>query len=405
MNILLVTDAYPPEIRSISYMMQELAEELILRGHKVTVVTCQPQYNLSVGDRAKKFDTFSVENNVGVIRVKTPPHHKVNFIRRGISQLMLSHLFLKKIKMFVKEKVDAVIVYSPPLPLSMLGAKVKKVYGAKYLLNIQDIFPQNAVDLGIMKNKLLIKYFERMEKKAYRSADKVTSHTEGGKKFLVEKKGLAEEKVEVIYNWIDLDAFKNVKSTGIFREKYGLKDKFVFLFPGILGPSQNLELIIHAARRVIDLPDICFLFVGDGTEKEKLQKMVEEYNLQNVRFEPFVSQEEYPSLAKEMDVGIACLSSKNKTPVIPGKILGFMAGSIPIAAFLNKESDVHGMIKEAQCGYSVVSDNEEKAAGLVRKIFNEKDMLAYYGQNGYNYAAKYFSKKVCIDKIEQLCKV
>ena len=402
MNILLVTDAYPPEIRSISYMMQELAEELVIRGHKVTVATCQSQYNLSVEDMEKKFDTFAVERNVGVIRVKTPPHHNVSFIRRGISQLMLPHLFLKKIKKISNEKIDAVIVYSPPLPLSMLGTKIKKLYGAKYLLCVQDIFPQNAIDLGIMKNKLLIKYFERMERNAYKNADKVTSYTKSSKKFLIEKRGVPEEKVETVYNWIDTDTFENAKTTGIFREKYSLKNKFIFLFPGVLGPSQNLEFIINVARRTTELQDICFLFVGDGTEKKKLQKMVEEYNLQNVRFESFVSQKEYPSLVKDMDVGLICLSCKNKTPVIPGKILGFMAGSIPIIAFLNKESDAHGIINEAQCGYSTISDDEEKAATLVRKIFSEKNRLVQYGRSGYNYVTKYFSRKACIDKIEQL---
>lgn len=404
MNILLVTDSYSPEIRSISYMVQELAEGFALKGHKVIVVTCWPKYNLSVKAKQKSFNTSTIENDVSVIRVKTLPHHRVNYLMRGIGQLSLPYLFLRKVKKIIKEKIDAFIVYSPPLPLAMLGGEIKKTYGARFLLNIQDIFPQNAVDLGIAKNRLVIKFFEWMERKAYKNADKITSHTESSRRFLIEKKQIPADKITTVYNWIDLNAFKDMKATGLFRERYELKNKFIFLFAGIIGPSQNLDFIIHIARKVAGIPEICFLFVGDGTEKERLQKIAEGYGLQNVKFQPFVPKEEYPFLVKEADVGLACLSSKNRTPVIPGKILGFMAASIPIVAFLNKESDAHGLIKEAQCGYSMLSNDVDEAANLIRKIFNEKDKLVHYGQNGYKYASTHFSKKACIDRLEQLIK-
>ncbi len=402
MNILLVTDSYPPEIRSISYMMQELAEELTSSGHRVTVITSWPRYNLSNEIQQKPFRAFSVEKGIQVIRVKTPPHHKVNYLLRGIAQLSLPYLFFRQLKKIVKYKIDAVIVYSPPLPLTILGNKVKKIYGAGYLLNIQDIFPQNAIDLGILKNNLVIRFFEHMEKKAYKDADRITSHTENSRMFLVKKKGVPAEKITIISDWIDLDIFKDAKANGRFRERYDLKNKFIFLFAGVIGPAQNLDFVLRIAKKVEDIPEICFLLVGDGTEKNRLQKMAEEYSLQNVRFQPFVSQREYPFLVKEADVGLICLSSKNKTAVVPGKLFGFLASSIPVVAFLNKESDGHRLIQEAQCGYSSLSDNLENALNLVKKIFNEKAKLAEYGRNGYQYAAKHFSKKVCIDKLEQL---
>lgn len=402
MNILLVTDCYPPEIRTISYMMKELAEELTLRGHNIVVATCWPQYNLSQDDKQAKFSVFAVENGVKIIRVKTLPHHNVNFIVRGIAQLSLPYLFLMHIKKFVKQKIDAVIVYAPPLPLALVGIKIKKIYGAKFLLNVQDIFPQNAIDLGIMKNKALIKFFERMERKAYQNADKIASHTENSRKFLIEKRHIPQEKVTTVSDWIDFEAFADVRTTGRFRERFGLKDRFVFLFPGILGPSQNLDFIINIARKITDIPEICFLFVGDGTEKNRLQKLAEEYGLKNVKFEPFIPMKDSHFLVKEMNVGLACLSARNTTSATPGKIFAFMASQVSVVAFLNKENDVHNIIREAQCGYSMVADDTEMAAALIRKVFAEKNKLALLGRNGYNYAANHFSKRVCIDKLEGL---
>lgn len=402
MNILLITDAYPPEIRSISFMVQELAEGLALKGNNVTVATCWPQYNLADDVKMDNFREYAMENDICVIRVKTPPHHKVDFITRGISQLSLPYLFLRRIKKLVKYKIDAVIVYTPPLPLGILGIRIKKLYGARFILNVQDIFPQNAIDLGAIVNKLVIKFFERMENKIYQSADRITSYTENSRKFLIDKKLVPAEKISTIYNWIDFDAFKNVKVTGAFRRRYDLTDKFIFLFPGIMGPSQSIDFIIRVAKKVEDIPDICFLFVGDGTEKQKLQKIVEQYGLQNVKFEPFVSRKDYVSLVKEADVGITCLSIKSRTPVIPGKILGFMASSVPIVAFLNKESDAHRLIQESGCGYSMLSTDENMAAVLIRKVYNEKNRLAEYGRNGYNYAMAHFSKELGIDKLASM---
>ena len=178
MNILLVTESYPPEIRSCSHLMQEMAEELRNRGHKVFVVAPYPKYNITADMKGKSFHEFTDENGIGVIRVQILPHHEVNFIIRGVSQLTMSYILFPKIKMHIKDKVDAIIAYSPPLPLTDVGRMVKKKYGAKFILNIQDIFPQNAIDLGIIKNTFVIKFFEWLERRTYKNADKITVHSE-----------------------------------------------------------------------------------------------------------------------------------------------------------------------------------------------------------------------------------
>lgn len=402
MNILLTTDSYPPEIRSISFMIQELAEALAQKGHCVTVVTSYPKYNLSDGGRPINLSEFSVEKNVRVIRVKALPHHKVNYLLRGIAELTLPYLFLRKVKHFVKERIDVAIVYSPPLPLTVLGGNIKSVCGARYLLNIQDIFPQNAIDLKILRNRVLISFFEFIEKQAYTKADKITVHSESNRKFLIEKKGVPSEKIITIHNWIDLATYKEIKTKGVFRKRYGLENKFIFLFAGVFGPSQYLDFIIQIAKEVSKITDICFLLVGDGNEKERLQRMVQTCDLKNVVFQPFVAKEEYPSLVKEADVGLVCVSSENKTSVFPGKILGYMAASIPIIAFLNEESDGHDLIREARCGYAMVPNDYEKASELIIKVYNEREKLEQLGHNGFEYAAANFSKNACIDKLEKL---
>ena len=188
-----------------------------------------------------------------------------------------------------------------------------------------------------------------------------------------------------------------IEKTGALRTRYGLENKFIFLHAGIIGPAQGMDFIIKIAKEVRDITNICFLLVGDGSERPKLEEMVETYNLKNVLFKPLLSKLEYPLLAKDANVGLACLSRKNRTPVYPGKILGYMASSIPIVALLNKESDGHRIIQQAQCGYSLIANNSNKAAKLIMRVYNEKENLKQFGLNGFNYAKANFSKNACMD--------
>ena len=400
MKILLITDSYPPEIRSASHLMQELAEGLRDRGHKIAVCTSYPQYNLSEEYKNIEFPEYTKENDIEIIRVKTLPHHKVNFIIRGIAQLSMPYIFHKRIKKYINNNVDAVIVYTPPLPLAKVGEKIKREYGARYLLNVQDIFPQNAIDLGILKNQILIKYFEYMEYNAYKNADIITVHSEGNYDFISNRYAEFKNKLHVLHNWVEINSFENLKATGEFRKKYGLDNKFIILFAGVIGPSQGLDFVIRVAENIKEFKDICFLIVGDGMEKEKLERMVQEKKLKNVLFKPFVSKEEYPKLLAECNVGLVSLTSLNKTPVVPGKILGYMAASKPIIAFLNKESDGHKIIKNAECGYSCTSDNLTKAIEIVKLIYQKKDKLKKMGENGYKYVKDHFDRDIILDKIE-----
>lgn len=402
MDILLITVTYPPEIRSISLMMREVAEELRSRGNRVTVVTSFPRSDLRATGDLAMFSEFSVENGVKVIRVMHASSRKGNYLARGIVEVMLPHFFFTTLNKYLNERIDAVIVYSPPLPLSAIANKIKKRYGAKYLLNVQDIFPQNAIDLGIIKNRLLIRFFEWIERRAYNEADRITAHSESNRKFLIFEKRVPERKTSTIYNWIDFAPYEDVEKIGLFRKKYRLEKKFIFLHAGIIGPAQGLDFIIQIARVVRDITEICFLLVGDGSEKQRLAKLAKANDLKNVVFKPFVSGEEYPLLAKDADVGLTCLSNKNRTPVYPGKLLGYMAASIPVVAFLNKESDGHYIIQKGKCGYSYLSEDCNKGAELILKVYKERESLTQLGCNGYEYAIAHFSKKVCIDKLEKL---
>ena len=403
MRVLLATDQYTPEARSISYMLQELAEGLVERGHDVTVVASYARPNLtSASSAGRRPLDFTTESGVKVIRVDTLHYKTRSYILRGLGELLLPFLFIKKARKFIDGSIDVVVVYTPPLMLTVFGTMAKHYFKARYVLNVQDIFPQNAIDLGLLRNGLIVRLLHLIEASAYRSADRLTAHSPNNAKFLVEKKNVPAEKIRTVHNWVDIVPYREARDTGEFRRRYNLEGKFVILFAGIFGPSQNLDFVIRAAEQVRDIDDLCFLFVGGGSEKNKLVQLVERLKLTNVRFEPFVGRDDYPALAKEANVGLACLSPRNHTPVFPGKIVGFMASGVPIVAFLNRESDGHQMIRNAGCGYSIVSEDPCEAGRLIRQMYNERDRLPEMGRRGVEYASIHFAKQRCIDALEDV---
>lgn len=410
MNILLVTDSYPPEIRSASHLMLELAEELSHRGHQVTVITTWPEYNLDQAQAPQTFNELEIEGDIKVIRVRTLPHHNVNYVVRALAQLVMPVQFLLKLR---RHHIvpDAVVVYSPPLPLALVGSWLARK-GVRNLLNVQDLFPQNAIDLGILTNPLQIRFFQALERYAYRTADVVTVHSEGNRRMLVAQNPEVTPRLRILHNWVDIDhhaqddrdavASGEKRAVVDFRQRWGIRRELVAVFAGVMGPSQYLDLILAIADRMREQKNLLFLLVGDGKEKERLQKLAAEQGLDNVQFEGFVSRDVYPDLLAASNIGLVCLSPQNQTPVVPGKILGHMAAALPVAAFLHTASDGHALILEAQCGVSANSADLDACVSALQALIARSDTFAAIGQSGQRYATEHFSKQVCVSQLEEM---
>lgn len=378
--------------------MLELAEELQRRGHQITVMTTWPEYNLDQAIFPQTFLEYSEENGIAVLRLKTLPHHNVNYLIRGIAQLLMPLQFLWKAWRY-ELQADAVIVYSPPMPLAFVGAFFRGNH--RFLLNVQDLFPQNAIDLGVLKNKLQIRFFQWLEQQAYRLADVVTVHSEGNRQTVLQQHPNIAEKLHILHNWVDIEHHQSTTSQVDFREKWGITQPHVAVFAGVMGPSQYLELVLAVAERLqAEQPDWLFLLVGDGVEKPKLLQQATQKSLTNVRFEGFVSRDVYPDLLRICSAGLVCLSPQNQTPVVPGKILGYMAAELPVVAFLQRQSDGHAIVQAANCGVTADSANVEACITAFRQLITQGRPLREIGHAGRQYALQHFSKEVCVSDLE-----
>lgn len=379
MNVLLMTTTFPPEVRSAALLMSELAESLSRRGHQVTVITAMAE-----GD-TRKASLFApiVEDRDGVrvIRIPNLAVHKTRAaaIFRGIGQL-LNALAYFWAALSVKD-VDVSLAYSPPLALGIVGALLHWLKGIPHVLNVQDLVPQYAIDLGILKNRALIQALKGIERLVYRNVQLITVHSRGNAEYMV-REGVPHRKVAVVPNWVDTRQIRPSSMQTRYRKNAGLEGKFVTLFAGMLGFAQDLDTVVDAAAHLKDHPEIVFLIVGDGVEKKRLEEKARALGLENIRFMPVVTSDEYPEVVSSANLCLATLQKSLLCPVVPSKLLGYMAAGRPIVASFPEGGDAPRVIREAGCGVCVPAGEPERLAQAILEASRDPEKCRARGERG-----------------------
>jgi colanic acid biosynthesis glycosyl transferase WcaI len=298
-------------------------------------------------------------------------------------------------------KPKTILVYSPPLPLAFFSIILGKLKNVPVVVNIQDIYPQTVIDVGLLKNKFLITIFKKIERFVYKNADIITVHSEGNKDFIINM-GANRKKVKVIYNCSDIDFIKPMSKENEFSRKYKLNKKFVVSYAGILSYHQGLDAIVEAAKLLEKHKDIHFLIAGNGFYKEKLVEKIKDLNLKNITLIPFQPKEKYRLLLASSDISLVTLREDIKTPVVPGKLHNIMAAGRAVIACVPKISDAATIIKKANCGICIEPNNPKKLANAILYLYKNKQKLKEFGKNGRKFAEKNFSLKTFADNYDKI---
>jgi glycosyltransferase involved in cell wall biosynthesis len=402
MNVLVLTTTFPPEVRSAALLMWELAESMVRRGHKVTVITAPPEEG-GEGRRIGPVCLPYVEDRSGVrvVRVPTLAIHRTHApaFLRGIGQILNALAYLIA-ALWVKE-VDVSLAYSPPLALGIVGAVLHRLKGIPHVLNVQDLVPQYAIDLGILKNRALIRALKWVEWTVYRNVQQITVHSRGNAEYMV-REGVPPSKVAVVPNWVDTRLIQPRARETAYREKAGLQGKFVVLFAGMLGFAQDLDTVIEAGAFLRSHPDIVVLIVGEGVEKERLREKARGLGLENIRFMPAVSSAEYPEVVASADLCLATLQKSLRCPVVPSKLLGYMAAGRPIVASFPEGGDAPRVLREAACGVCVPAGEPEQLARAIIAASGNPDECRARGENGRRFVEAHHDREVVMSLYESV---
>lgn len=378
---------------SDSTLTKDLSDEFSKNGADVTVVTMLER---KYGRKTQ----LKIENNYEVLRVKTGNYFNVkNKIEKGITVLTMPRDFKKAILKYLGErKYDLIIAHTPFVSSASMIRPIKEYFKCPAYLILWDIFPQNTKDIGIIKNNILFNYFKYKEKKMLLSYDKIFCMSEGNVDYVQNNYSyLRKDKIKLLRNWAKIKPRVQVDKEEM-RKKYGYgKEDILIIFGGNMGKPQKLENILYLAEKMLEDKKVKFLFIGSGTEKEKLKYISESKKLVNTNFLDYIPREDYEKLLSACDIAIVSLDERFTVPNFPSKTTDYLKLGIPILASLDKcSAEDYGIFLEekARAGlYSLAIDKENLYSKLKILIDDEK-LRKKLGENG----RKFYEDNLGVDK-------
>lgn len=347
----------------------DLMREFSRKGHYVCII--------SPSETREGVSTHIIEeDNARILRLKIGNTQKTGIIRKGISTVMIEPAFKRAIQQYFSDISFDLIIYStPPITLVSAVEYVKRRDGAKTFLLLKDIFPQNAVDLGLMSvtgiKGLLYSHFRKQEKRLYAVSDRIGCMSPANVEYVLlnnpeidpAKVCVCPNSIEVINNSIDDDTRETI------REKYGIPtDKEVFVYGGNLGKPQDIPFVIECMKSCVDISEAFFLIVGDGTEYGLLENYVNRSKQQNMQLMHHLPKEEFDLLVAACDIGLLFLDHRFTIPNFPSRMLSYMQAKLPILAVTDPNTDIGRIIVEGGFGWWCESSDSYIFAELVRSI-------------------------------------
>jgi colanic acid biosynthesis glycosyl transferase WcaI len=398
MKILVVSLYYEPDrCQSNGPIIRALCEDWAAAGHEITVLTSFPHYNCDavwpeyrkrLFQRDRVGPVKVIRSYIYVPRNKSGLGRMLNYLSFNISST-LAGLF--------SGKQDVIFVMSPPLTIGLTAFVLGLIKRIPYSYNLQDIWPEVAVKLGMLRAPALIAFFERMEKFIYHHSRKIFAISDEFKVNLVHK-GVSAGKIEVFPNFVDADFIRPMGKANAFSLAHGLAEKFVVLYAGNVGLSQGLEVILDAAEELKGRGEIVFLIVGQGTCRDELGAEAERRGLQNVRMLPFQPESDVPMVYAACDVALIPLRRGITENSVPCKTYSIMAAGRPYIAGVDDGSTVAKLTDAVGGGLCVAPEDGKALAKAVLRLQADAGLRQTMGAGGREYVQRHFARETITDR-------
>ena len=353
-------------------------------------------YTISPYEKRTGLQTaYEEKNGIHMLHVRTGNvTGMVSLIEKGLAQLSIEPIFIKAIKKYYSNvKFDLVMYSTPPITFCNAIEYVKRRDNAKTYLLLKDIFPQNAVDIGMMSKSgikgHLYKFFRNKEKKLYGLSDYIGCMSPANVEYVKQNNPEIDSyRVEVCPNCIEVvDKSINEEERRSIRKKYDIPlEKRVFVYGGNLGKPQGIDFLIECLHSQENSKDNYFLIVGDGTEYGKIEEFVKSSNQNNIRLMKRLPQEDYDTMVGACDVGMI---HRFTIPNFPSRVLSYMQAKIPVLACTDSNTDIGKIIEEAGFGSWCESNDVNGFVECVNKIMQIQSVA----EKEWNYLNKYYSTR------------
>ena len=390
MRIALIGDAFPPLRTSGAVQMRDLSLEFVKQGHQPTVMLPSPEL-----DYAWHIEDW---NGGQTLRLKAPKTKDTGYIRRTIGEFLMPFAMLRNLRSspVAEQRWDGIVWYSPTIFWGPLVKSLKQSSACRGYLIIRDIFPEWAVNIGLMGRGLPYRFFKIIEQFQYSIADVIGVQTPANIAYFKKLSSQSNQRVEVLQNWL-ADA-PNV-GCSISVSDSALAGRKIFVYAGNMGVAQGMGILLDLAERLRDRKDIGFLFVGRGSSAQQLLSESKARGLDNTAFFDEIDPSEIPGLYAQCHVGLVVLDPRHKTHNLPGKFLSYMQNGLPVLASINHGNDLVEIITSMRVGRVCTDAAVETLTHLAEELVCEIAVDFEIKARCETLSTNMFSPKIAVNQI------
>jgi colanic acid biosynthesis glycosyl transferase WcaI len=393
MRILVLCPHYAPDVAPTGTVMTAIAEQLAAQGHELHIVTSLPWYRMHDVEPEWRGRAWRTERHPWgrITRVHPFPTDKRNIRARALGFAGFIGLS-SVVAALTRHRPDVVFAMSPPLPIGIAGLAVARLRRAPFVFNIQDVFPDVAVELGLLTDTRVIKAAAATERFAYRHADAVTVLSDDLRDNVVTKIGAQRRRrtrVEVIPNFVDAVRIAPQPKENDYRREHGLEGKTVVMYAGNVGLSQSIGLLIHAARALRERSEVVFVINGGGAARPALE--AEAAGLPNVRFVDYQPIERLPEVLAAADIHTVPLKTGLAKASVPSKLYSILAAGRPVLASIDLGTEVHRTLERAGAGVVVPPDDPAAFVDALVGLLDDPAGAAALGAAGRSFVESWAS--------------
>lgn len=395
MRVLVLHQHYWPEIAATAQVLSDLCEDLAARGHDVTVVTGQPSYR-----ERTTLPALEVHEGVRVRRVLTYAPAERSIARRLLHYGVYFGASLGR-ALATRPRPDvALIMTTPPLLLGISASLVRALRGVPFVYSVQDLYPDVAIDLGVLRAGPLAKTIDRVALALYRRAARLVTLSPGMRDKLVVK-GVDRDRIAIVPNWADARAVSPEADGGAYRAELGIGSRPVALYSGNVGMSQGLEHVIDAAARTRGR-DVVWVVAGDGNARASLERRARAQHLDDVRFLPPQPRARLGELLAMGDLGLVTMRRGVADDMVPSKLYGILAAGRAVVASVEPSSEVARVVRGEDVGVVVAPEDPDALASAVLGLVADRDRLDRLGQRARALATGTYDRRVCTTRYAEI---